>query len=948
MSSGRAAWGTIAIVLVLIYGTFFVIRFASVGKVWKTGDQYASARTREIDKLTIALMEDGYFGRVDRYLKSPNSETLGKLKSSYLKATQALSRIESTNPSPEDNDTIRKIAVNLRKTQSELPAGIVDATDVHEARDATASLLLSVTQAVGELRTRQLKTQLDYQLRLQTAMQDLFVLVLIGAVPIPVIMYLGNQIFRSVKNSRENKRMIKVKESEAQRQHRELHQITSHVPAVVFELAFKADQTSKMLYLSDRAKDLFGRESADLMRDPFGVRAILRGPDIDAAMDSLKVAANTFTRWQREFRSVSEEGQEGRWIQVDAVPSERRDDQVIYKGIFTDITESQIQREALIRSQDTLNLLLRTLEDIVFQFDREGRILDIWVSDDSHLVRPRVELVGNRLINLVGYAFTEDIVESLLQAIHQVLQTGQPLNFEYHIDSARGMQWFDARCKPAQTHDFLSATVVVSLRNITDQKSHEDLLKRQALQIEEQLSIIHEKHTELEVQTLELERANARLEQMATTDGLTGLANRRLFLDRLERALARARTTQELVAVVYIDLDNFKFINDSLGHEAGDALLKEVSSRIRQCLREHDIVARLGGDEFTALITNCPNREFVEEVAQNLVRMIGEPIVSNGRELLATGSIGVAISEGGKESTEELLSNADVAMYHAKAAGKSDYVCFEPFMNAQILKRFELEADLRRVLDNEELFMVYQPIVNLETGVIKSTEALVRWNHPVRGYVSPGDFIPLAEETGLIWGIGEWTLRESTRLAKMWIDTGLVPPDFTISVNVSGKQLQDVRFLDVVKQALQDTGISPRNVQLEVTETIMVRDLDTTILHLQQLRELGCYIAMDDFGTGYSSMGALFRLPVDTIKIDRSFVMEMGNAIEPIAIMRAMITLCNTLNLKVVGEGIETEDQLQQLQGLGCAYGQGYLFSKPLGRSEFEEMMCRPAMRRAA
>ena len=417
------------------------------------------------------------------------------------------------------------------------------------------------------------------------------------------------------------------------------------------------------------------------------------------------------------------------------------------------------------------------------------------------------------------------------------------------------------------------------------------------------------------------------LVRQALHDPLTELANRALFTDRLEHALARGRRPGVTVAILVIDLDGFKDINDSIGHDAGDDLLTIAGMRLQGHARPSDTVARLGGDEFGVLLEDITTAEAVRS-AQALLEGLATPIVLRDRDLTPTASIGIAIAAG--EDAETLLRNADTAMYAAKRQGKGRYALFEPAMHATIIERLDLAADLSRAVEKRQLYLCYEPQISLGSGRICSLEGLVRWRHPTRGEVSPGEFIPLAEETGMILAIGRWVLWEACRQVKAWQERWPAPVPLTIAVNLSARQLQHPGIVDEVHAALAAAGLHPKSLVLEITETAIMEQLDAATTILSELRRLGVRLALDDFGTGYSSLSYLQRLPVDILKIDRSFVAGVAKSTEDSALARGILTLGQTLGLETVAEGIETAEQLAVLRELGCQLGQGYLFARPL------------------
>ncbi len=417
-------------------------------------------------------------------------------------------------------------------------------------------------------------------------------------------------------------------------------------------------------------------------------------------------------------------------------------------------------------------------------------------------------------------------------------------------------------------------------------------------------------------------------------DELTGLANRALFTNRVDQTLLRAARNAERTAVLFLDLDDFKQINDSLGHAAGDALLTQGADRLRACLRAGDTAARLGGDEFAVLLEGCvDDGEEAMHVAERIASAFARPFTIEDREAFASASIGVAITTG-TETGEDLLRNADLAMYLAKKRGKARVERFQSHMHAEVVERLDVLADLRYAIERDELHLEYQPIMDLETRTISSFETLVRWQHPLRGSIAPADFIPIAEQSGLIVAIGRWVLLHACAHARHWSRSlpHLVP--VTVTVNLSARQLGDERLLDDVANALRVAGLRRDQLVLELTESTLLANSEETIGILTSLKSLGVRLAIDDFGTGYSSLSYLHRFPVDVLKIDRSFVEGVADGPGANALASAVIALGRSLGLRIVAEGIETEAQLAALSSLGCRYGQGFLFSRPLPPAE--------------
>ena len=436
-------------------------------------------------------------------------------------------------------------------------------------------------------------------------------------------------------------------------------------------------------------------------------------------------------------------------------------------------------------------------------------------------------------------------------------------------------------------------------------------------------------------------RAEELIRHAAFHDALTGLPNRTLFADRLSMALERAkRTSNYLFAVIFVDLDRFKIVNDSLGHDMGDKLLIDLSRRLENCLREVDTVARLGGDEFAVLLDGISSEDDATEIAGRIQNALKDPFDLEGQEFFTTASMGIAYSKDGYERPEDLLRDADTAMYKAKANGKARYEVFNTNMHTRAVETLTLENELRRALERGEIKPYFQSIVNLKTGRISGFEALARWIHPERGLVSPADFIPLAEETGLIIPLGLSVLRQACEWAVHWQKT-LNRPDLSIGVNLSGKQFREANLVQEIKEILFATELHPRHLRFEITETMVMENTAVTIELLKQLKGIGAQISIDDFGTGYSSLSYLHRFPFDVIKIDRSFVSRMGVDKESLGIVKTIIALAAELQKSVVSEGVESAEQRQMLTNLNCQYGQGYLFSKPLDAQSAEELLLR-------
>jgi diguanylate cyclase (GGDEF)-like protein len=490
--------------------------------------------------------------------------------------------------------------------------------------------------------------------------------------------------------------------------------------------------------------------------------------------------------------------------------------------------------------------------------------------------------------------------------LKEVIKTGKTVAIHHKETLGDGVErFFEIEASPLWNANGTLHGILEVIRNITDDLSAETQLRE---------------HRE-------------RLYHLVYHDTLTNLPNRVLMQDRLSRMMMKAKRNNSFVAILFLDLDRFKKINETLGHNIGDKLLLDVARRLENCVRKSDSVARLGGDEFGILLDDLRDVKFVAVVAQKILLALSKPILIEDYELYATSSIGISLYPNDSENEDVLLRCADTALYRAKDAGKNTYQYYTADMNTRAFEFLLLESGLRKALDNDELVVFYQPIINLEDKKLISMEALLRWQHPEKGMISPGDFIPLAEETGLIESIGEWVLRTACAQNKKWQDAGY--PPVRVSVNMSARQFNKKNVVEAISEILEETGLNPEHLSIEITESIIMHDVESTITKLNQLHKMGINLSIDDFGTGYSSLSYLKLFPINILKIDRSFVFNITSDSTDAAIATSVILLAHSMNLKVAAEGVETEEQLEMLRRKGCDYIQGFLFSKPVSAEKF-------------
>jgi diguanylate cyclase (GGDEF)-like protein/PAS domain S-box-containing protein len=554
----------------------------------------------------------------------------------------------------------------------------------------------------------------------------------------------------------------------------------------------------------------------------------------------------------------------------------------------------------LLRSRSRFRSLVQNSADVNMIVDRRGLIVYESAAVERVLGRKPDQRIGTSAFGPVEPA-DQPMVTQLLDDVLRA--PGGQITTELRMRHADGTLRHIELVMKNLLDDPAVGGVVVNYRDVTERRALEDELRHQAFH-----------------------------------DSLTGLANRALFLDRLEHAMSRKRRFGHPLAVLFIDLDDFKTVNDSLGHGEGDRLLVGVAERLSQVLRRGDTIARMGGDEFAVLVEDATDSDAPIEVAERILASLQPPFTHDGKDLFVRASIGLSVWTTSDDSAEDLIRNADMSMYTAKSNGKNRLEVFEPGMHVAVLARLALKGDLERAVERHEFFLQYQPIVRLTDSQITGVEALLRWAHPQRGVVAPTDFVPLAEETGLIVPLGQWVLEQACRQAVEW-DKDDDTRNLRVSVNVSGSQVQGPEFITELRRTLRETGIAADRLTLEFTETVLLRDTERTMATLAALKKIGVRLAIDDFGTGYSSLSYLRQFPIDELKIDRSFVANMAGESGQLEVVRSIVKLGETLNLETVAEGVEDVDQLANLRTLRTSRGQGFLFSHAVDPADLPALL---------
>jgi diguanylate cyclase (GGDEF)-like protein/PAS domain S-box-containing protein len=646
--------------------------------------------------------------------------------------------------------------------------------------------------------------------------------------------------------------------------------------------------TGQSLYVSPAYATIWGRSCESLATQPQSFMEAIHPDDKDWAIAHYRTHRDQ--PFELEYRIVRPDGAV-RWICDRGFPIYDDTGQIVRRaGVAQDITDRKQAELDLAHSEARFRLVSENMSDLVCLHHPDGRYLYVTPSSQMMLGYAPEELIGRHPEDFLHPddrdRFHDDLVA---QALH-FSQTPSV----YRIQTKTGSYiWIETLIKPLLDSDAQVQHLQTTSREVTDR-----------VKIENQLR--HDAHH----------------------DALTGLPNRSYLMERLQAACQRAEADPTLqIAVLFLDLDQFKMINDSLGHLIGDQLLIAIAHHLTALVRETDLASRLGGDEFVLLLEGIAGEAEAIQVANRILTALRSPHSLSGREIFISTSIGIAIKNDTYTQAEDLIRNADIALYRAKSGGRSRYALFDPAMHLQVINRLQLENDLRKALERDQLVLYYQPIITLSTGEILGFEALVRWQHPTRGIISPDIFIPIAEETGLIISIGAWVLQAACAQLARWHHHN---PTLKISVNLSLKQLQEPILIQQIHHVLTQTGIQGHHLTLEITESMVAQNIDATCELLTRIRAMGIQISIDDFGTGYSSLSYLYQLPIDFLKIDRTFVQHVRLGTKNQSIAESIIALSNVLELHAIAEGIETPEQFTWLQNLNCEMGQGYLFARPL------------------
>lgn len=687
-----------------------------------------------------------------------------------------------------------------------------------------------------------------------------------------------------------------------------LQKIASRLPGVVYQFLLRPDGSACFPYASEAIRDIYRVSPEEVRDDASKVFAILHPDDFDGIFTSIQKSAQDLTPWYHEYRVKFNDGTVN-WLLGNAIPERRADGSTLWHGFITDNTKHKQIEDALKSKTALLEAQLNATTSGVLVINEDGkrilinsRVIEIF-NVPQHIIDDEDDAtLLKHVVSLTKYP------DKFLEQVMFLYDHADEISFD-EIELKNGI-FLDRYSAPIFGKDGEKYGRIWTFHDITDRKLAAD-----------------------------------KIEHLAFDDPLTGLPNRRHLLNSLKRALAASLRSGRDGALLFLDLDYFKTLNDTLGHDIGDLLLQQVAKRLISCLRENDTIARLarlGGDEFVVMLEDLSALSIeaaaqAKSVGEKILTTLNQPYQLAHHEYQSTVSIGVAFFNDHNQSQEDLLKHADIAMYQAKKAGRNTMCFFDLQMQASINARALLEADLRLALQEKQFKLYYQAQVYHNRQVI-GAEVLIRWQHPERGLVSPLDFIPLAEKTGLILPIGQWVIETACDQLKAW-DASINTQHLHLSVNVSARQFYQPDFVEQVHQALRHSAINPDRLKLELTESLVLDDVADTIFKMNALREIGVRFSMDDFGTGNSSLAYLTQLPLDQLKIDQSFIRNIGIKSTDSIIVQTIIGMGNNLGMDIIAEGVETEVQRDFIQHHGCPIYQGYLFSKPVPLEEFEVLL---------